>query len=277
METRFESPQLPDMPNIVFEHPPLALTLCQIRYNSVLNVNNPSFVASFQDSIKDDYPVASSAPVQEISLQFGNSLNVPNIFSGNPVIQWQFSDVNDNWRVILTQDSFTLETRVYKHFSDFLERLNKVIDKIVKHVQPPNCIRIGLRYVNEIRLSDTPWSEVICKELLGPIVIPEIVNHAVQTTSVQQIQLSYLENQKIVINHGLFPRGTTVRPRQEDTTIEQNFYLLDFDVFREFPSSKAPSLNADIIYQHIEEYHKTISRLFYWSVTQQYLSTLEVK
>ena len=277
LETELETFQLPDMPHVIYENPPLALALCQVRYNSVLNVTNASFVAPFQTAIQDQYPLVTATPIHELGVQWEASVGQPNIFQGTPSLQWQFTDQEDNWKIVLTPDFFSIETRIYDQFNDFLDRLHNALNALIQHIRPLIGSRIGLRYINEIRPHNMDWSNVIRRELLGPIVVPEFISKVTQITAVQQLQLRYLNNQGTNINHGLMPSGSIVSPRHGEGVLEQPFYLLDFDVFRDFPAPKALMMNSDIICRHVKEYHSTIARLFYWSVTDQYLKTLEVK
>lgn len=275
METKLELLQLPEMPQVVYKNPPLALAICQIRYNSILNVANPGFVAPFQDAIQSSYPQTSSFSPQEIQLNIAT--NQIGFQQGNPPIQWQFSDSDDNWRLVLAPGHFSIETRVYEHFDTFISRLEEALEALLKYIKPTTIHRIGLRYINEIRTVDMRWSDIIQRELLGPTIALELIRNATQISTIQQMQLQYPENQAININHGLFSNGSIVRPGRETLPPNQPFYLLDFDVYREFPAAKVPLTNSAFVIRHAIHYHRAISQLFYWSVTEEYLSSLEVE
>jgi len=118
------------------------------------------------------------------------------------------------------------------------------------------------------------WSDIIRRELLGPIAVPEFTENTLQIASTQQLLLRYANEQGINIQSGFIPAGTSVRPRQAEEIKEKEYYLLDIDVFREFPPFRALSMDTDVISHHVEMFHKTIYRMFRWSVTDQYLSTL---
>src|SRR5256885_1949188 len=120
----------------------------------------------------------------------------------------------------------------------------------------------------------TIWSEIILLELLGPIAVPEFTENTLQIASTQQLLLRYANEQGINIQSGFIPAGTSVRPRQAEEIKEKEYYLLDIDVFREFPPFRALSMDTDAISHHVEMFHKTIYRIFRWSVTDQYLATL---
>ncbi|MGH7863185.1 MAG: TIGR04255 family protein, partial [Candidatus Dormibacteraceae bacterium] len=106
MQTLPELLDLPDVPVVVYENPPLALTLCQVRFPTVLAVADETVAARFQRAIQTGYPIASPAAHLE--------LNIP-LEVGRAQVQqgrlWQFADPSDTWKVVLAQDFVTLETR----------------------------------------------------------------------------------------------------------------------------------------------------------------------
>ena len=273
METELDLLQLPDVSRVVLAHPPLVLALCQIRFSSVLGVADPATVAPFQRAIQSKYPV--SVPVQELELLVGINPNESEFRrEQRRSPQWQFTDRDDNWKIVLSPDFLSLETRKYEQFDDFLARLRDVLDALLKYIQPTIGTRIGLRYINEIRSDEMSWSDVIRSELLGPIAIAEFLENTTQVASTQQLLLRYPEEQGINIQSGFIPGGTSVQPRQGEEVQKKEFFLLDIDVYREFSPHGALFMDVDTICRYVEKYHRTIYRLFRWSVTDQYLSTL---
>jgi uncharacterized protein (TIGR04255 family) len=258
---------------VVFEHPPLMLALCQVKFNDLLSIADPAFVAHFQRAIEDRYPVVSRE--QQVELEFHSNANEPEIRRKSPIPQWRFTDIDDMWTVVLTQDFLAIETRAYEDFSDFLDKLQFVMRALFENIRPKFITRIGLRYINEIRTGHTNWKSVISTELLGPLSIPTIMNNTILAN--QQIQLRFPDDQGINITHGTFPQGSIVAPRQGDTLPEEPFYLLDFDVYYTIPRNKQRMMAPDVICNQVAEFNKVIYRLFRWSVTEEYISTLEVR
>jgi uncharacterized protein (TIGR04255 family) len=277
MKTELDLLRLPDVPRIVLHHSPLVLALCQVRFSSMLSVTDPASLAAFQRAIQSKYPVG--VPVQEIEVLIGIEPNEPEIRrEQRRSPQYQFTDQDDNWKIVLSQDFLTLETRNYEHFDDFLARLREALDALVQHIQPTVVTRLGLRYINEIRsnsLNNMDWSDVIQRDLLGPVAVPELVENTSQVVSMQQLLLRYPDDLGINIQHGLIPTGTTVQLRAKEEPPKQAFYLLDYDVYREFPLPRGLLMNTEAICHYVEIYHKMIYRLFRWSVSEDYLTTLE--
>jgi uncharacterized protein (TIGR04255 family) len=267
LETEFDLLGLPDVPRIMLDHPPLALAICQLQFSSVFGVADPKIVAPFQRAIQDKYPVSNQ--FQDVGIpQSGTGAELKQLRIG-----YQFASRDDIWRIVLTQDSLAIEARMYADFDSFLERIREAVHALVEHIQPTFGTRLGLRYINEIRTENLPWSNVIRRELLGPIAVPEFIENTTQFASIQQLLLRYPNEQGITMHHGFVPGGTTVRPRQDQELQNKEFYLLDFDAFKEFPISRGLLMDVDTICQLISIYHQMIYRLFRWSVTDQFLTT----
>lgn len=261
---------LPDVPVTVFERPPLALALCQVRFPSELSIADQTVVAKFQKAIQSDFP--APAPVRQFELQVPLGVGTATVQQG---MLWQFSDFHNIWKVVLGQDFLTLETRRYASFGDFIERLRKVLKALFEHIGPTAITRIGLRYINEIRSEDPPLNAVVRKELLGLAAVPELAPQV--ENYLQRTTLRYPGRQGINIHHGLVPKGTTVEPLSEEQIPEGPFFLLDFDAFREFPLSEEPSMSVDRIVQEVGVFNGVIYRLFRWAVSEEYIATLGVR
>jgi len=77
------------------------------------------------------------------------------------------------------------------------------------------------------------------------------------------------------MRYGLRGKGTTLQDTQNKRAISDSFYLLDFDMARDFsPSGPVLEVNSSIIQQFAKEYHKIIYQLFRWSVTPKYISMI---
>jgi uncharacterized protein (TIGR04255 family) len=264
---------LPQVPRIEFEDPPLVLALCQIKFTSLLSIASPAFVAAFQRAIEDQYPITDSAEQIEVSLGFGPG--DAGVTGQSKKHQWRFTDETDTWVVVLAQDFVSLETRRYESFQNFLERLEHIVRALMVHVKPKFITRLGLRYINEIRPENLPWHAVMKPDFLGLPSSEELAKYT--QFALQQMVLRFPGQRGINIHHGYLPNGSTVAPRASETSQEGPFYLLDFDVFRELPSTRTRSISADDICGMIADYNKVIYQLFRWCTTDEYIDSLEVR
>jgi uncharacterized protein (TIGR04255 family) len=262
--------RLPESSQVVFERPPLVLTVFQVRFSNHPEITEQSYVEPFRQAIQDRYPTFS--PLQQVGVQFDALSGQPQPLETN---HWRFSDEGENWVVVLAPDFLALETRRYEHFEDFLSQLRFVLDALVEHVRPRIGIRLGLRYINEIRIGTESVSSIIRRELLGPLSVAEFEEHTAR--SFQEITLDFSEDQAIQIRHGLFPDGTVVQPRPTEQPPTGPFYLLDFDAYRTFSAPARLKMEPDIIHNHVKEYHGDIEKLFRWSMTEEFTDSLGVR
>jgi uncharacterized protein (TIGR04255 family) len=255
----------------VYEQPPLALALCQVRFTTRFGFSDAG-VAPFQAEIEDRYPNPESKQVATLQI-IGPSGSV-GLPSPPQSTQWQFMDETGDWTVTLTNEFVTLETRSYAHFDDFLARLRWVLQALTKTVRPGLARRIGLRYINEIKAADSDWLRVVRREILGPLAIP-----AFQASCDQAIQSLSLRtgDALITFNHGAFPTGSTVVPKPGASAGQEPFYLLDIDMYQEFNPPKALKMDPSLICRHVEGFHDTVSKLFRWSTTAEYRASLGVR
>ncbi|NNJ12587.1 TIGR04255 family protein [Chloroflexales bacterium ZM16-3] len=264
---------LPEVQHIIYDRPPLALTLCQVRFTRVLSIGDQAYVASFQDAIREHYPVVQRGT----EVQFVVAPAEGAVQGQAQSQHWRFSDGRDEWTVVLADDFLAIETRAYNDFQEFLGRLEVILAALIKYIRPSQLIRIGLRYIDEIRQDDSnlEWSDIIRQEMLGSLAISEFSSNI--HLSVQEFLLRYSHNRGINIHHGLFPTGTTVAPPTGQLAPNTPFYLLDIDVFRDFPVAAKQAMNPDDICRHVAEYNRVVYRLFRWFVLDQYLQTLGVR
>jgi uncharacterized protein (TIGR04255 family) len=271
--TLFELLGLPETPRVEFESPPLALALCQIKFTPILNIANPAFVGNFQKAIEEQYSITNIGEQVEIEFGFGPSETGLNRQSRTP--QWRFSDDTDTWVVVLTQEFLSIETRSYGNFKEFLDRLNHVLNALYQHIKPKLITRLGLRYINEIRPDDLSLVQVMKPQFRGLLSAPELIRY--NQLAVQQVVLRFSEQRGIQIHHGYLPGGSTVAPRASAQPLDGPFYLLDFDVFREFKPTRGRITRVNDICNLVADFNKTIYQLFRWCISDEYLATLEVR
>lgn len=267
---------LPDYPRIVFERPPLVLTICQVKFSRVLSVVDTKYIAPFQRAIQRQYPIAK--PAQEVSFEAGFGPDGAEFRQSAPSVRWQFSDPAQNWTVVLSEEFCAIESCAYDHFDDFLGRLRPVLDALSVHITPETIgTRIGLRYINEVRLDSIDERRAVQPHLLGLLGVDALTQYAETVVGLQQVALRYEGNHGININHGRIANGSTIKPRPNEAAKRGPFYLLDFDVFREFPLPDGLPMERDVICEHVDTFHRAIDRLFRWAVTEEYVSTLGVR
>lgn len=262
---------LPPVERVVFSRPPLVLTICQLRFSPILSVAHPAYVAPFQQAIHGEYPILS--PVVQFQTDAG--VGPAGEGAGGSLSQvWKFVDRSGLWTVTLAPDALAIEARRYLHFDDFLARLRRLLEALIQFIQPSAGIRLGLRYINEIRSNGIPPLDVVRTELRGPLAVASLAQRA--HLSMQEVRLQFSENRALHVRHGRLPEGSTVEPRRGESPPEGPFYLLDFDAFQTYEVPDTLEMQAETICAAVVEFHDAIEALFRWSLSTAYTQSLGV-
>jgi uncharacterized protein (TIGR04255 family) len=256
---------LPDLPRIQLERPPLRLVVCQVQFDTSINVEDPSIVAPIQQAIKASFPKVGMQPI-------GLNMQVsPKGFQQRTTSQWVFSDEENVWVASLAANSLTLQTREYHRFEDFEERFGLVFDAVLLQLGALQITRFGLRMVNEIRESSTSLDigQIVRSELLGPLNESSIAAHV--TRIVTELQLQDEVGMQLVVRYGRLLAGTSI-PRPDEPPPDDQFFLLDMDAFETAEDdATSPRLEPDSLGVRLKSYHRTAYRFFRWAISDKYL------
>ncbi len=131
---------------------------------------------AFKDLIATLYPTLE--PVVRTGIVFGAQDGTPPTAQQTTETLWQFTNVEGNQHCNILPESLVIEASTYQDFSTFRESLSTVITAFLNTYTGVSIERIGLRYINEISISDDTdyleWENYI-NPLVSSIVkfIPE--------------------------------------------------------------------------------------------------------
>jgi uncharacterized protein (TIGR04255 family) len=143
---------------------------------------------------------------------------------------------------------------------------------VQEHYAPAEIQRIGLRFINELRLGagdpTAEMREAISPTLLGATGADELV---AAIASAQQILELSGDDSRMLVRHGLHLQGgTTVDPlgqlQSPDPRQTLPFYLMDIDAFAERPVR----YSVDGIEETLREFNDDVRSFFGWAVREEY-------
>ena len=119
--------QGPPPAEIALPRAPLVSVVAQVQFQMHLPIRDPQRVAAFQEAIADRYPhlEPQNVNVMMLSMQAPQQMVQPEF-----VIGWRFSDLERNWRITLTPEFITLDTRAYQNRADFSERFEEILQAL---------------------------------------------------------------------------------------------------------------------------------------------------
>ncbi len=238
--------------NILFE------VVFQARFPEIMKISSEE-PASFQDIVrKEGYPesgVSNSNLPQDIPEEFKKMISSDKEFLF-------FSEQKD-WQVSLARNFVALSCKGdYLNYSDFRDRLEKVLRTFYKVYQPSYFTRIGLRYRNIANKSLFPIDGLTVREFIPEYIFPELKMKIVKDIKALE-KFSQFEDDDIKANvlHALVNASGTFGQKQISN---EESYLIDIDCFCE---NKIKEIN-DVLTK-CDGFKKTEWDIFQWSVTKE--------
>lgn len=154
-------------PRTVYQNPPVHTVVCQLRFPTILSINNVE-PADFQEEIRDSFPQyarredpAPGAPGQN-----------------QPVTNYHFLSEDGQWKLNLTKDFISLSTLRYSGWEGFARHLDQPLAAFIRLYRPAYFQRVGLRYINflsreRLDLGGVPWRELLAPAYLGGLQDPD--------------------------------------------------------------------------------------------------------
>lgn len=244
---------------VPLEGSPLVRVIAQVRFPHILSIEKKDFVGSFQEAIREKYPILQ--PEQTQGLVFGPQ----GIMQAAPQVTWRFVDTTDSWRVSLAPNFVALETSNYSSRSDFLERLESILVALNESFNPKIIERFGLRYIDRIvgqELKDL--SELVRPEIAG-IAATEFGEYVHRSIN-ESLFIIPEGDEQIIARWGLMPAGTTFDPDAIEPIAEPSWILdLDMSLLR----NREVSIEA--LMSEAKRFAERIYTFFRWVVTDDFL------
>lgn len=238
---------------------PFVRVIAQVRFPLVASVERRDFIAPFQEAIRAEYPVLR--PEQSRSVVLGQQ----GVMDARANTAWRFHDASGAWRITLAPDFLALETGRYTSRDDFLDRLKRVLEALVAHVDPKVIDRLGVRYIDRVagaNLGDLP--QLVRPEVCGVLSTP-LTSHARHSISESVFDLP-ADAGRVMTRWGLVPARGTVDPAAVDA-IDEPSWLLDVDAFR----AETRELDVEAAVRQARAFAERIYSIFRWAVTDEFL------
>lgn len=258
---------LTPVPRFRLHRPGLVQVLCQIRFSPILRLRQEDAVIPFQEAVRDRYP----RYLKQESVGFLITPGGVQPQQGQPGLH-RFQDTSGAFTITLAHDFLALETLAYADIDDFATRLVSVAEVIRELYAPAEIVRLGLRFVNELRLAEGEVPQALRRTvtpaLLGPLAAEELTGAVRASEQVMELRDG---PQTVLVRHGLQPEGTTVmlpadQERRPPGELRAPFYLLDVDAFVQ----EAVPFSVGGIEDRLRDFNDDLRALFAWAVDPTY-------
>jgi uncharacterized protein (TIGR04255 family) len=235
--------------------------IAQVRFPTLLAVRSADRIIGFQDAIRAKYPYLERQDIPTIIIGPG----LPGSL-GEPAAHWRFADEASDWkwRITLSQEFVSLETRAYESRKDFLERLEVIVQALEDTLAPVHMTRCGIRYIDQIK--GEPMSRIVA------LLRPEVMGVACSLGSNARQLFTEIavkaEPGELIARWGKLPASMTVDPNLAPP-IQEESWLIDLDVSKtgQFPFAANPVIESARLAA------ERVYAVFRWMVTDEFLRT----
>jgi uncharacterized protein (TIGR04255 family) len=270
MADRCDDPLFGEVPDrVLLSNAPLERVLGQVKFPRIAKIAEESYIADFQEAIRDEYPHFQSDVIQGLDI----------VVSGNEVkprqlttVVWRFFDASRVLRVSLGPEAITLETASYVSRDDFLSRLEFILEKLVETIRPSLVQRVGFRYVD--RLQD-PDDLAVLSDLIHPELLNVLQSGLVQHIDISMTEITGTTNEgKIIARYGLAPPKFSHDPDMAPP-VGVKSWVLDVDSYS--TNCAGQSFDTQMLCTELDKVAARAYAFFRWSVTEKFLERFGAK
>ena len=238
---------------------PLVRVIAQVRFPVIASIDNRGFIASFQEALRDAYPVLRPEMTQ------GFVVGLQGVTSAPSQMIWRFRDVPGRWRVSLAPDFIALETTAYGSRSDFLARLHGALGALHEHIGPKIIDRVGLRYIDRVLIDGVgDIATLVRQEVIGILATPMAA--AAQQALSESLFVVPNTRAQLLARWGQVPPQSTVDPNAIEP-VDSPSWILDLDMF----SVESQPFDPEALVAEVRTYAERIYTVFRWAVTEEFL------
>lgn len=256
-----------------FANPPLVLTVLEIRYPDLPEGIGRRAQQQMREAVRKRLPLVENMTEEHVELAIGAPMPAAVQRRTFP----RFVTRDRTTALLVKEDALVLETTTYEGWEENFRPLAEEVVRSLETVSRPDGVhRIGLRYIDEIRVpgvDEVPgnWSGYIDEHLLAAAsreFIPASLQPAVwqgvvqyKTTTDSTLTVRYGPQSGYAVN----PKGLTRRRRAPQAG---PFFLLDSDSFWQ-ADEEIPEFDSVLIMDRCDALHAPTRDFFEIAVTDR--------
>ena len=248
----------------VFANAPLAFVACEIRFPLAPKITGDGSLQSLTEVFVDTLPIPEVATFRSI----------PEMDAlGDPERQLRFLNKERTTSVAVTRNSLVVETTDYVEWEYFKPLVLEAVRAVQESVRIVGAERVGLRYIDEIRVPDkitdvSGWTGWINNNVLSHLdPMPGYTTESFQTV----IELSGPGGQIVVRYTALDGAGVVSGEplKRRSQTTEGPFFVIDTDSYRDVPGTEMLSFSPEVLAPVLDELHEPVGAMFQNAITDK--------
>jgi uncharacterized protein (TIGR04255 family) len=250
----------------VFPNPPLEYVAAEVRYPYAPRLRQQEVRDAILMELEDIFPILR--PLLTVTGTIGGSVS-----QQIDQVTRAFNRPNTAG-VSVTASALIVDTTAYEEFPAFQAMVGQCVSALDKHASPAAIERVGLRYVNEVRVPAVigdvrDWRGWISDTLVGAAAtVPDRKAAGLQG----MIQYESGENRSLMLRFAAVPDGSVIG---NEPLIRRNpgangpFFALDLDSFWQPPTGEPPEWSVDTITSALDQLHAPVGSAFQGAITDK--------
>ena len=253
----------------VFPNAPLVFVTCEIRFPLAPRLAR---YESFE-ALADAFAVVCPIPEQDKNHAITIRADGQPAVESNLAPSFRFFNRARTMSIVVTQVSLSVETTDYDVWDSFRSDILLAIEEVAGLAKIAGVERIGLRYIDEIRVSEeiadvSGWQGWLNEDVLGhlePIAgyVPQSAQKAIHLKGPScQLTVQYAAlNGGGVVSDQPLKRRTPAR--------DGPFFVIDTDSYRDTPNEEMLKFDPGELAPVLDDLHQPAGEVFHWSITEK--------
>ncbi|MDT0571874.1 TIGR04255 family protein [Streptomyces sp. DSM 3412] len=253
----------------VYSNAPLALVTAEVRYPYSPRLRQADTLDRIQLALEDELPIRKTEQRATLEFSFEGGIN-----KKQSTEVYRYLNHASTRSAVISPEAFTIETTRYSDFPDFLDLMLRVATAIANEKAIPAIERVGIRYIDEIRVPHeiedaSQWSNWVAPTLLpqlnpgvGPLKSSQGVSvFETGDSTYLQFQYAAVDGPPIVSNSPL---------RRTNFPETGKFFVLDFDSFWQSGTpEESRSFTTQFLEETLKRLHQPTGKMFQAAITDR--------
>jgi len=250
----------------VYPRAPLEFVACEIRYPLAPALGQPAVPEAMLAAISHDLPIPREENVQTLILGPGQT-------SAMTEPRFRFLDHKRTRSAVVGRSAVIVETTSYEEYEVFRALVGNVLSAVRGITTVVGAERVGLRYINEIRVpgsidSALDWRGWIADDIVAVLNTGEGLHTSTLETVLRMVsepasitlRLAALTGNGVVGNEPL---------RRRSTPSTGPFFVVDIDSFWEAGDGDLLDFELDRLLDLIDDLHGPVGHIFQSTLTDK--------
>lgn len=249
-----------------YPRPPVRLAAFEVRFPPVDALASETRVRPLHRDLRSAFPFFEPIRVP-VAIQLA-----PDGVTHETAHRFRLSSRTRTTAVTVGEDIAIVETSDYQSYEHLRDRIQDVLERVAELDEIVGMSRIGLRYVNEIRIDgvgDNPseWASFLTDSLVAPLRLVDEPLHSLEGAVVFRPG----RDRNVTVRFGAL-RGRAVSPlgplRVRDLG-DGPFFLLDIDSFWETTPEELPEFRVTTVIETLDALHVSAQDVFEAAITNK--------